>query len=46
MTGHGNDCLGPRGKENRKYKKQDWIGLEGAYYVQKHVTYPDKDVVM
>lgn len=46
MTGHGNDCLGPRGKEVRKGKKQNGIGLEGAYYVQKHVTYPGKDVVM
>lgn len=46
MTAHGIDCLGPRGKEVRKGKKQDGIELEGVYHVQKHVTYPDKDVVM
>lgn len=46
MMSHGNGCLGPREKEVRKGKKQDEIGVEGAYYVQMHVTYPDKDVVM
>lgn len=45
MTGHGNDHN--RSKRERSLKgEQGGIKLEGVYYDQRHVTYPDKDVVM